>query len=681
MKSVSWNSTTAYLIDEKPNMAFRPVLTASIPTEVEQGLQGFEARLKKGESLRLKFQFTITLQNRQQIATFRNALQSLLFENVLCPLWPAMRKEGDTHPVSSGWYAVISDTSSAVYASGSVPSGLSDDSWIVPLMVGRFTAAPDPNTITTEGQHVEISFEESNVYSLTLASYSAPLDGPTVNGVTPKVWPFRHQANEAPSGGGTSRLTEWSVLGESRKHLFLSLADPGHRVERRSYVLVGDTTWQMLRYYQDSCTDLTWLPASTSDANLTADVASVATSIPVDDVTARGANQYMILDDGSSRTPFKVTANSGSSWTISAAIGTAFTAQDSQIFNLIPARMAGGVQVTFWNTDLAECDLSFVEAPQEIATNAFETVGTTSGSVGTRAYLYTYSIDDAAGYTRFWRYTDYESDLTYGGNTYTGNSHITHNDIQESLGLGGTTVQIEHDWHAEYDRPPIHKAVMFLEFDFPLNLEIREVSVSGSTATSKTCWFYGSLIGDGLRSRGRKINATFRSHGSIVDARLPHRMIQLGDNWQLFDSGNGLVMTDWDYDGNMTSYSGLSIGPSMVVSGLTLNGGSAGSIGVDELAGGMVYVINTPGDGYWRSIAGNTALSGGSITLKIERRISFSLIGGSTPCKIYPPYDGTYQQCVSKFNNRSRFGGFPFIPAGNPSMVKVSKNVTTGGKK
>lgn len=681
MKSVSWNSTTAYLIDEKPNMAFRPVLTASIPTEVEQGLQGFEARLKKGESLRLKFQFTITLQNRQQVSTFRNALQSLLFENVLCPLWPAMRKEGDTHPVSSGWYAVISDTSSAVYASGSVPSGLSDDSWIVPLMVGRFTVAPDPNTITTEGQHVEISFEESNVYSLTLASYSAPSDGPTVNGVTPKVWPFRHQANEAPSGGGASRLTEWSVLGESRKHLFLSLADPGHRVERRSYVLVGDTTWQMLRYYQDSCTDLTWLPASTSDANLTADVASGATSIPVDDVTARGANQYMILDDGSSRAPFKVTANSGSSWTISAAIGTAFTAQDSQIFNLIPARMAGGVQVTFWNTDLAETELSFVESPQEIASNAFETVGVTSGNVGQRAYLYTFSIDDALGNTRFWRFTDYEKDLTYSGNTYTGNSHITHNDIQESLGLGGSTAQIEQDWHIDATQPPLHQAVMLLDFDFPLNLEIREVSVSGSTATSKTCWFYGSLIGDGLRVRGRKINATFRSHGSLVDARLPHRMIQLGDNWQLFDSGNGLAMTDWDYDATLIGYSAASIGPVLSVGTISLNGSGVGSVAADEWAGGMVYVVNTAGAGYWRNIAGNVAMSAGVVALKIERRTSVSGLVAGSAVKIYPPYDGTYEQCVSKFNNRARFGGFPFIPAGNPSMVKVSKNVTTGGKK
>ncbi len=43
--------------------------------------------------------------------------------------------------------------------------------------------------------------------------------------------------------------------------------------------------------------------------------------------------------------------------------------------------------------------------------------------------------------------------------------------------------------------------------------------------------------------------------------------------------------------------------------------------------------------------------------------------------------DGQYTTCKDKFSNLSNFGGFPFMPLSNPSMLKVSQNVSSGGKK
>jgi hypothetical protein len=47
---------------------------------------------------------------------------------------------------------------------------------------------------------------------------------------------------------------------------------------------------------------------------------------------------------------------------------------------------------------------------------------------------------------------------------------------------------------------------------------------------------------------------------------------------------------------------------------------------------------------------------------------------------IFPGCDGRFETCESKFNNRENFGGHPFVPAANPSLVKLSSAIN-GGKK
>jgi hypothetical protein len=56
---------------------------------------------------------------------------------------------------------------------------------------------------------------------------------------------------------------------------------------------------------------------------------------------------------------------------------------------------------------------------------------------------------------------------------------------------------------------------------------------------------------------------------------------------------------------------------------------------------------------------------------------------------LFPGCDGRWESCGAhdyggnpdgKFNNRLNFGGHPYMPVGNPSLVKVSASVG-GGKK
>lgn len=651
-----------------------------MPVGVESSIRNVETRWGKGDNLRLKFGYTVTLASASAVAAFRNTLQAHTTQAVLCPLWMAMRKEGESHPVSSGWYLVVQDAApSAVYASGSVPTGLPSDAWIVPLMVGRFTEAPNPDTITTEGQHVEIRFTEASADVITLAAYSPTLNGPTVNGITPKVMPFRHQANTSPTGNGARVNIQRQVLGEARTSADLFYTQPSYRVESRAFVAVGNGVWEMLRWYQDSCRAPVWLPASTNDANLTANIGSGDTALPVDDASARGTNAFVLLDDGVNRAAAQVTGTSGSSWTLSGAIGTAFTALNTQIFNLQLARIAGGLSVNFWHTDLCELELNFIEIPWETSAQSFEVYGTTSGDVGLRAFLYTWTLTDPNGNTRVWRHTSFERDLIYSGNTYTGNKHVDWEVIEERLGLSASSVTVACAVDLTH---PLTTMLPYYYVDFPMMLEIREVTVSGSNATSLTCWFYGEVVTEGSQVRGNIARVRAVSLGNLSETRIPRRMIQMADNWQLFDAGNGLLKTDFDYDATAGTFNGVAVPASITVTGLSLNGVSVPTLAADAFAGGMIHIINSGGaDGFWKTIQRSTAVSGGQTTLTLTHRFPlFGFVVGSA-VKIYPPYSGTYDDCISKFNNKARFGGFPFIPAGNPSMVKVSKNMTTGGKK
>jgi hypothetical protein len=41
---------------------------------------------------------------------------------------------------------------------------------------------------------------------------------------------------------------------------------------------------------------------------------------------------------------------------------------------------------------------------------------------------------------------------------------------------------------------------------------------------------------------------------------------------------------------------------------------------------------------------------------------------------LFPGCDGKRGTCKDKFGNYTRFGGFPHMPVGNPSMVKMPAN-------
>ena len=78
-------------------------------------------------------------------------------------------------------------------------------------------------------------------------------------------------------------------------------------------------------------------------------------------------------------------------------------------------------------------------------------------------------------------------------------------------------------------------------------------------------------------------------------------------------------------------------------------------------------------------IADSTAVTAGKITLTLTSPLTNAPSVGDAVA-MYPGYDGQAQTAINTFNNYNKFGGFPFIPTGNPFVLKIVQPSGTGKK-
>lgn len=103
---------------------------------------------------------------------------------------------------------------------------------------------------------------------------------------------------------------------------------------------------------------------------------------------------------------------------------------------------------------------------------------------------------------------------------------------------------------------------------------------------------------------------------------------------------------------------------------------------------GAVVVISTPTSTSFTFANvgfdfGTTANTSGTISPLINVTLSrdpspFPSVNAAVA--LYPGCDGAFATCSGKFSNQLNFGGHPFMPASNPSMFRMSRNIG-GGKK
>lgn len=673
MISVVFNSNPACLLDDWPMWDSDFVLDATISAVTERGLSGRETRRVKGDTLRLEAKFTCWLANSVAITNLRNSLQGLNTQQVLCPLWPALIQPHGTPTVSASFYATFNASRSfnGIVAAAALPVALS----AVPLMVGYLKNIPNADVLTdTEGK-VNYDFVDADVYPLTPPACNPPAGLTATGGAGARpLFPFAPDWATVPQSGESDVDIDRRQIGELRTLASAYYAQRNRRKVVQHFTLQNTDPFNLLSFFVQMGGEQNnfWLGAALSEAGLTADVAVTDTALQVNNGANLGTNSFVMLNDNHNRVPLVVNSVAGNTWNLAAAPGTAFGMQTTRIESLVLARFDDlKLTLNFSRPDLANCTLKFVELPWETNAVAGETYGTTMGALPTTAILFVFTLTTPSGATT-WYLTNFERNLVdSSANTYL-SVPLGFDAITETAALERQSLKLTS---RNFANNPLSLLVPF-QLEWPLQLEIIEadVTVAGaiSTAGNFRTWFFGEVGRASVEPPF--IDADCMSLNHIFDRNIPRRLYVRTDNWVLFEAANGLLPSNWEWSGQVVSYTAAT--STLVVDNITST--NAATLAANWFAAGYC-VITTAGAQQARMIGSSTAPAAGTMTIYLSSPLFTSPNAGDT-VRMYAGYDMQASTAINKFNNYGNFGGFPFIPIGNPTVLRIQQPTGSGKK-
>jgi hypothetical protein len=669
MIKVTFESADAYLLDDAPDWTTDPELTAVIPANLETGLTRRETRTPLGDTLRLSLNYTAILEG-DALINFRNSLQNHNTQPVLCPLWVAGFEPGDTPIVTADYYVLIDDTAApAIHVAADAPFLRT----AYPLMVGRLANIPDPSLLTDEHAAVSIQFTENDDSSLTVTAYSFTAAGLAVPSGA-YLFPVRPNWGTSPNSGKAEVDMDRRDIGDGRIKADAYYDQPSYRSCSQAFTLSDTEPWQLLYFFLLMKGDAKpfWLPAGISDARLAADCAALATSLTITGISTllsdRSTNNTFLLDDLANRKAVKATGLAAGTLTLSGAVGQAYDVGITRIESLILARFKeGSLKLKFQDPLTASASISFCETPWEVAAVTGETAGTTMGTLPTNAYLYVFAIA-YPGANQTYKYTSFERDLAGG---YV-RQWFEHDDINETATLERQEVQIRSRM---FSGNPMALLLPFA-LEWPLQIRIYECDVTGSTPTNLRAVFVGEC--EQPEADGPFITVTAKSLGAILERKCPRFLLQPGCNLSVFEPLCGLNRDDWKWQATATAFDATNL--ILTVNAISRVTGAAVTLDAHYFAGGYMF-FGSGASVQYRAIADSTVISGGSITITLASPFVTNP-GAGAIIYMHPGCGGRFSDdCTTKFGNQANFVGAPFMPVGNPSAIKVSKNVTQGGKK
>jgi hypothetical protein len=673
MLAVNFNGSSAFLLDDAPNWSGAVTVEAQLPASYERGLTGKETRRATGDTLRLGMKWTATLTTDTAVTNLRNALQALNTQSVLCPFWPAGFAAGTAPQITAQYYALFNADGSfaAIQPAAALPFALT----AYPLLVGILHDAPDPELFSMSSASVNFDFAENdNAYFVTPAAFVPPAGIAAASGVRP-LFPWRANWTSSPKSGGAEVDIDRQQIGQQRALSQIYYTQRNRRRISQSFTLTGFDGLNLLAFFVSlgGETNSFWLPTSLIEASLTAGVASGAAALTVDQPAAIGTNTFILLDDGTNRVPLSVASVAGNNWNLTAAPVLAFAAGTTNVESLVLARFdALKLSLKFTSPQHVDADLKFKELPWETAAVAGETIGTTMGPLPTTAMLYVFTLT-TPGANTVYRFTNFERNLTdANGNLYT-SAPIENDDITDAPNLERQNVTVKT---RNFAGNPLALLIPF-QLEFPLMLDISEGNVTGNGVAIINCYFSGEV--SEVQMDGPLLTATCESLSWIFDRTTARRIYQQNDNFNLFEAANGLTPSDWQWNAVVVSYdvasATLVIG-TISANNAPLNGATA--LTAHYFSAGSVQVT-TAGKTSYRMVGDNTALTAGQIIVSLTAPLATAPNVGDVVA-IFAGYDGQYETAVAKFNNGAAFGGFPFIPVGNPFVMKITQN-PGGGKK
>jgi len=653
------------------------------------GLSNRETRRPHSATLRCQLEYQATRSGadaRQLIGALRNLADPESLDGeapVLCPFWPAAVRWIDPIPTSALYLVWKEDWSQwEIYSSTPPvwPDAEPGEVLVAPLLWGRL-AKREHTWTSTDTLRFDVQFIEDGPAGYALvppaADFTAGPLPPAGYSTAPRLLPYRANFVGIEDSVALNLLRESIGFGRQQAQTFYPQA--AHRAFKLPYFLDGQSAaFQFLRFFLEYASASFWTPGWMSAAQLTADVAAADTILQVADINSLKVGDYIaLLDSGAGILPAIVSALDDTTVTLLAAIGADYSRADTIVTPLLLVRLdKPTLQIDWQNPHAAAATLQLIELPAEYAPATGETIGETLGQLTQRCYLYEFT-HDLGGETITDRYTSYETDVTLGDDIYAA-ARIEHGDIQQGIALEQDAVQVTAFLRSSAgDSAAVCSPLLLfatLKMEAPLKLTIRQGSTGvPPVVTDAEVLFTGEIAS--VKLQGAKIAAKAVTASTVFDRKIPRFYLQVPCNHALFSPGCGLDKDDWQFTAQV-----LSAPSAAYPFALALHSLAGPSVDFAEhwFSGGWIE-FGTGAALQRRAILNSTDVVVGALTVWLNRPFD-PLPEAEDDVALWPGCDLRAETCQAKFDNYLNFGGHPFLPAANPSLVKLSQPVA-GGKK
>jgi hypothetical protein len=674
MISTTFAGQSVLLLNDAPDWGSPIAATFDLVSQFEEGLTGREARRPHAATLRAKVRFRLTIQGTDGF-TLKNALRGYQAQPIILPFWPLAETWANRANIAATGLKVAytADWSTWELYTTVEPGWVSAGDMVAPAFWGRLEDREMVWLNATVAQF-DVQFTETGPTTYALIPTSQVFQpGPGLGGypTNPRLWPTALDWRDVPESFSVRIIREQLGFGRASFETIYPQASVREN-QFRTLTQSSAECWRLLRFFADhGAGKAFWSPTWHSAAVMAADLGAGSSALSVQSAVGIQAGDYLAFVQGTGiQATSRVATVVGNTVNLNSSPG-AFAASETVVSTLVLARFdKPRIGLEFIMGSVAQGAVSVVELPPEYSPAADETLGTTIGLLTTRGYIYDLA-QTIGGTTTTTRLTSYESTLTVGGNTYTARK-IDHGTINQSLFIDRDEIELRSEI---IPADPLVKLATG-QSEAPVRLTISSVDVSGSTGSGSTVIFSGDIIGLGVR--GYRLTAKAVSAGTVFDRVYPRFRMQVGCNHALFSTGCALLQAQWQFTASVLNPGTPGFPFTFDLFNLTRTIGSVPTITSGWFAGGWAE-FGTGSNLTRRAIIDNGPNASGNITITLARDPS-PFPNPLASVKLFPGCDGSFATCGSKFANTLNFGGHPFLPPTNPSLVKLSQNVG-GGKK
>ena len=700
IRFVQHASETLALLLLPPNWASPVKVDLELPVEITPGLTSVESRRSFAKSARYTLSYTGYLDSARNATDFRQAMGRLKGEIVAVPLWPdavytaTPTIAGQTTvfktpevPVRMGgewlvlgqdavgeliWEIVVvtavNEAEVTLQAPGLTlpwPAGTR----MYPLLFGRFTKRPEIAGDSDETGDVPLSVKEDSAFSRRL-NPQGPTELPLVGAGVPR-WSATRLWTTRPDYVRPLDRTEADVLsrqiGFGREAAVQVYPQPVRRGLEMQFSTLGR---REIAIVEELFTKLKgpvknlMVPTFRDDLRLTADLpANPPEHLPIETshyldaeyVQDQPGTPYVAVIDRSAIRPAEVSLIDIHGATLAAPWSEHLVKDFTIVSHLLLARF--GEAKLSWTYD-SDGEAATTVRWLEMSADYVRPEDVSEDPPAQPAFLYRFKVQPPGGTAQLWYFTSYEDALSVGGQTYQP-AFFSHGSFRSSLRLDQEVVTLKS---ADFPGNPLRLFIPFVPESL-VEVRIWEINVN-NPAQAPAVLFDGEV--QTVKPKGTDFSATCVAFGRFFEGRFPNFLVQKPCNYTVYSPPCGANPNDFRLAGLVVAIDGTGR-RNVTVSGVA---GDAGHYAGGWLEAGAGTAAVS------RDIYDSSPQAGGQ-ALSLDRPVDLSV---GQQVSLVPGCDGSPESCRFFGRYPGSFGGHPFVPDTNPSLIAMPSEQGKGGK-